>query len=256
MSHSSFFHTSRRKLVLMLAACLVASPALGARLNIFAAASLTASLTEIARAYEKQSGDTIVFNFGASSLLARQIEEGAPADIFFSADEARMDGLAKKGLVNQATRRKLLANTLVIVVMKDSALKISSATDLKMVGRLALAEPRTVPAGIYAREFLMARGLWSQLERKIIPTDNVRAALAAVESGNVDAGIVYKTDAAISKKVKIAFEVPAAETPQISYPVAVLKESKNTAAAQRFVEHLASQPSRNVFESFGFVVQK
>jgi molybdate transport system substrate-binding protein len=239
-------------------ACALLSTTLtqAAAINVFAAASLTDSLKEIGAAYEKQTGDKIAFNFGASSLLARQIEEGAPADIFFSADEAKMDGLDKKKLLLPGTRKKLLANSLVIVVANDSSLKISSVADLKKVKRLALAETKTVPAGIYAKEYLTAKGLWDDVKSKVIPTDNVRAALAAVESGNVDAGIVYKTDAAISKQVQIAFEVPASETPNISYPVAVVKESKNPAAAKRFVEHLSSTNSQKVFESFGFIIQK
>lgn len=228
----------------------------GATVRVFAAASLTDSLKEIAAAYEKQSGDKIVFNFGASSLLARQIEEGAPADIFFSADEARMDALAKKGLLLADTRRSLLGNALVIVVSSDSALRIGSTADLRRARRFAIAEPRTVPAGIYAREYLSAQGLWADLAPKAVPTDNVRAALAAVEAGNVEAGIVYKTDAALSRKVKVAWEVPAKEAPDISYPLAVVKDSKEDAAAKRFAAYLASAPATKTFESFGFVVRR
>jgi molybdate transport system substrate-binding protein len=227
-----------------------------ATLHVFAAASLSDSLKAIAPAYEQQNGDKLLFNFGASSLLARQIEEGAPADVFFSADEMKMDGLDRKGLLLTGTRQKRLGNALVIVIANDSRLIISSAEDLRKTKRLALAEPRTVPAGIYAREFLVRKGLWLELERKVVPTDNVRAALAAVESGNVEAGIVYKTDAAISKKVKVAYEVPAKDSPDISYPVAVLKESSDAAAAKRLVEFLASPASSKVFESFGFVVRR
>lgn len=244
--------------VVLTIACITFSVAAanGATLNVFAAASLTDSLKEIGTAYEKETGDKVVFNFGASSLLARQIEEGAPADVFFSADEAKMDALETKKLLLPGTRTKLLANSLVIVVANDRSLKISSAADLKNVKRLALAETRTVPAGIYAKEFLTAKGLWNDIQSKVIPTDNVRAALVAVESGNVDAGIVYKTDAVISKKVKVAYEVPAPETPNISYPIAVLKESRNPGAAKRFAEHLSSTNSQKVFESFGFIIQK
>ena len=227
-----------------------------ATLHVFAAASLSDSLKAIAPAYEQQNGDKLLFNFGASSLLARQIEEGAPADVFFSADEMKMDGLDRKGFLLTGTRQKRLGNALVIVIANDSRLIISSAEDLRKTKRLALAEPRTVPAGIYAREFLVRKGLWLELERKVVPTDNVRAALAAVESGNVEAGIVYKTDAAISKKVKVAYEVPAKDSPDISYPVAVLKESSDAAAAKRLVEFLASPASSKVFESFGFVVRR
>src|SRR5262249_55867345 len=158
---------------------------------------------EIASNYEKKHDDKIVFNFGASSFLARQIREGAPADIFFSADEAKMDDLERDGLVLKETRRSLLSNSLVIVVAAENAAAVSCPRDLATdkVKRLVLAEPKTVPAGIYAKEYLEGQRLWSAVEPKVIPTENVRAALAAVEAGNVEAGIVYKTDAAISKKV-------------------------------------------------------
>jgi molybdate transport system substrate-binding protein len=196
-----------------------------ATITVFAAASLTESLKEIGAAYEKQTGDKVRFNFGASSFLARQIEESAPADIFFSADEARMDGL-EKGLIMKETRKSRLSNSLVIVVAADSALPIKSANDLTAakVKRLALADPKTVPAGIYAKAFLEKAKLWPAVESKLVPTDNVRAALAAVESGNVEAGMVYKTDAAISKKVKVACEIPAKDAPAISYPMAVVDQ--------------------------------
>jgi len=231
-------------------------PANAATIHVFAAASLSDSLRQIAPAYERQTGDKLVFNFNASSLLARQIQEGAPADVFFSADDAKLDLLAKDGLLLNDTRKKLLGNTLVIVVANGSAFKIASAADLRNVSRLALAEPRTVPAGIYAREYLERQGLWRDLQRKIIPTENVRAALAAVEAGNVDAAIVYRTDAAISKKVKVAVEIPSRDTPNISYSVAVLKESRHAAAARRLVAHLSSAESQKVFESFGFIIPK
>jgi len=226
-------------------------------INVFAAASLTDSLKEIAAAYEKQTGDKVVFNFGASSFLARQIEEGAPAEVFFSADEAGMDGLEKKGLVVKETRKSRLSNSLVVVVTADSTVSIKSARDLaeSRVKRIALADPKTVPAGIYAREYLEKARLWTSVESKIVPTDNVRAALAAVESGNVEVGMVYKTDAAISKKVKIACEVPARDSPAISYPMAVLKEAKELEAAKRFLKHLDSDEAGRVFRKFGFIVR-
>jgi molybdate transport system substrate-binding protein len=232
-------------------------PLQAASVNLFAAASLTESLKEIAVAYEKQTGDKVVFNFGASSFLARQIAEGAPADIFFSADEAKMDDLEKKGLILKETRRSRLSNSLVIVAATDSRLQIGSAKDLTQpqVRRLALADPKTVPAGMYAQEYLQKLGLWNALASKVVPTDNVRAALAAVESGNVEAGRVYKTDAGISKKVKIAYEVPLAEGPNISYPMAALKESRQPDAAKRFLKHLDSDEAARVFKKFGFLVR-
>ena len=238
-------------------ACVPATAA-PANVNVFAAASLTDSLKEIAAAYEKRTGDKIVFNFGASSFLARQIEEGAPADIFFSADEAKMDGLEKKGLLVKETRKSRLSNSLVIVVATDSPLQISSAQDLVQtkIKRIALADPATVPAGIYAKQYLEKLGLWVAVEPRVVPTDNVRAALSAVESGNVEAGIVYKTDAGISKKVKIAYEVAREEGPVISYPVAVLKDSRQLDAAKRFLKELDSDDAARVFGKFGFIVPK
>ena len=228
-----------------------------ATINVFAAASLTESLKEIAASYEKQAGDKVTFNFGASSFLARQIEEGAPADIFFSADEAKMDGLEKKGLILKESRISRLSNSLVIVVTSDSTLQIQSASDLagSKVKRLALADPKTVPAGIYAKEYLEKTKLWPAVQPKVIPTDNVRAALAAVESGNVEAGMVYKTDAAISKKVRVALEIPVKDGPAISYPMALVKESKQLDAAARFLKHLGSDEAGRVFQKFGFIVR-
>ena len=222
------------------------------------AASLTEALKEIGAGYEKQTGDKIVFNFGASSLLARQIEEGAPADVFFSADEPKMDGLEKKGLILKDTRRSRLSNTLVIVLAADSSLSIRSPEELASasVKRIALADPKAVPAGIYSRQYLEKRKLWSLVEPRIVPTENVRAALAAVESGNVEAGMVYKTDAAISKKVKVAYEIPASESPHITYPVAVVKESRHVEAARRFVKHLDSPEAARVFQKYAFLLRK
>jgi molybdate transport system substrate-binding protein len=234
----------------------VAVPATAAEVTVFAAASLTDALKEIATAYEKSSGDKLVFNFGASSTLARQIQEGAPADLFFSADEAKMDTLEKAGLVAQGTRRSLLSNTLVVVVPADSTLKINAPEDLatEKVKALALAEPQSVPVGIYAKEWLQAKKLWDRVSGKVIPTENVRAALAAVESGNVEVGIVYRTDAGISKKVKIAYEVPAAGGPKISYPLAVIAPSKNQEAARKLLAYLESSPALHVFRRYGFLV--
>jgi molybdate transport system substrate-binding protein len=228
-----------------------------ATIRVFAAASLTESLQEIAAGYEQQTGDQVLFNFGASSFLARQIEEGAPADIFFSADDAKMDGLARKGLLLNATRKSRLSNSLVIVVAADGARFIRSGADLAdaRVKRLALADPKTVPAGIYAKEYLERARLWEKVAAKVVPTANVRAALAAVESGNVDAGMVYKTDARLSRKVRVAYEVALGEGPAIHYPMAVVKDSKQLDAARRFLDHLASADAGRVFERFGFIVR-
>lgn len=241
---------------LLLLTVLVPATGRAAELNVFAAASLTDALREIAAAYEKAGGDRIVLNLGASSTLARQIQEGAPADLFLSADEEKMDGLEKRKLLLPGTRRSVLSNTLVIVVPADSPLQITGAGDLAnpSLRALALAEPQTVPAGIYAKQYLRRQGIWSQVAGRVIPTENVRAALAAVEAGNADAGIVYKTDARLAKRVRIAYEVPRAAGPQISYPFAVVADSARPAAARKFLACLESPRSLAVFRKHGFLI--
>ena len=244
-----------RSLILMILAFVAWTlPAAAGEVTVFAAASLTDAMQEIGAAYEKETGDKVVLNLGASSALARQIQEGAPADLFFSADEAKMNDLEKRGLIVKGTRRSLLSNTLVVVVPTDSSLKIASPADLTKARALALAEPQSVPAGIYAKEWLKSLKLWSKIIDKVIPTENVRAALSAVESGNADAGIVYKTDAGISKKVRVAYEVAVAEGPKISYPLAVIAESNRQEAARRLLAYLASDAALDVFRKYGFLV--
>jgi molybdate transport system substrate-binding protein len=229
-----------------------------ADVTVFAAASLTDSLKVMAATYEKASGDKIIFNFAASSTLARQITAGAPADIFFSADEAQMDKLAKQGLIDPATRQDRLGNTLVVVIPMDSTLKIQSPGDLTNAGvkQIALADPQGVPAGVYAKAWLENLHLWQLVEPKVVPTENVRAALAAVASGNVDAGVVYKTDAAISQQVRIAYEVPRAGGPDIRYPLALVKNSQQPEAAKRFLHYLSSKEAGQVFTQYGFLLRE
>jgi molybdate transport system substrate-binding protein len=226
-----------------------------ATVTVFAAASLTDSLKQIAADYEKSSGDQIVFNFAASGTLARQIEAGAPADIFFAADETKADALEKKGLLVAGTRKSLLGNALVIVTAID-ATAIHSPAELTnaAVEHIALGELKTVPAGTYAKAYLEKLSLWPEVETKVVPCESVRAVLAAVESGNVDAGFVYKTDAAVSKKVKVAYEVPALAAPKISYPLALLKDAPQPNAAKKFIAYLDSEPATAVFKQFGFIV--
>ncbi len=227
-----------------------------AEITVFAAASLTDALKEAGAAYEKQSHDTVAFNFGASSMLERQIEAGAPADLFFSADEAKMNQLDAKNLIIKDTRKSRLSNSLVIVTATDSDLKINSPKDLTdpKIRRVALADPKAVPAGVYSKEYLEKEKLWDTIEPKIVPSDNVRAALAAVESGNIEAGMVFKTDAAISKKVKVAYEVPSQTGPKISYPMAVVKDSKQVESAKQFEDYLSSDDAAKIFEKYGFIV--
>ncbi len=195
--------------ILLLAAARLAA----GEVMVFAAASLSDSLREIAADYRKATGETVRFNFAASNILAQQIRAGAPADVFFSADEAKMDALADAGLIAMETRRNLLGNSLVVIT-PEKGLSITTPEELTQPGveYFSLGDPRAVPAGLYAKAWLEKRGLWAALQGRIVPAENVRAAMAVVESGNAGAGIVYKTDAALSKKVRIAFEIPAAET--------------------------------------------
>jgi molybdate transport system substrate-binding protein len=252
---SFFEEKSVMKIATLILVSFLAISAAASELQIFAAISLTDALKEIATLYENKTGNPVLFNLGASSMLARQISEGSPADVFFSADEDKMDDLQKKQLIVNETRRSLLSNSLVIVIPFDSNSTISDPHQLaKSNWKIAIAEPKTVPAGIYAKKYLQNIGLWSKLMDRIVPTENVRAALAVVESGNVDAGIVYKTDAAISRRVKIAYEIPVKDTPKIIYPVAVIKDTKNLEAAKSFVEYLASEESKAIFTKYGFLV--
>ncbi|MGH9750985.1 MAG: molybdate ABC transporter substrate-binding protein, partial [Candidatus Polarisedimenticolia bacterium] len=192
---------------------------------LYAAASLRDVLRDLQPACETATGSRLVFNFGASSDLARQIVAAGRADLFFSADEGWMDEVGKAGLVTPGTRRSPLSNVLVVVIPADSGLRIGDASDLASVAvrRLAIANPEVVPAGRYARGWLEQAGVWSRLSDRIVPAIDVRAAMAAVESGAVEAGVVYRTDAAVSRRVRIALEVPPAEGPRISYALAALR---------------------------------
>ena len=221
---------------------------------VSAAASLTDVLKEISSGYQSKSKHTVKFNFGPSTGLARQIEEGAPADMFFSADLAQMDDLDKNGRLEPGTRKNLLSNQLVIVVPSDSKLAIASPKDLlkSEVKKIALAEP-PVPVGVYSSKYLEAEGLWDKIKPKVVPVQDVRATLASVESGNVEAGFVYKTDAAVSKKVKIVYEVPIDKGPKITYPVAIVKESKRKDTARDFLNYVQTPASKELFKKYGFV---
>ncbi len=222
---------------------------------VAAAGSLTDVLKELSAAYQSKSKNTVNFNFGPSSTLARQIEEGAPADMFFSADLAQMDDLDKNGRLEPGTRKNLLSNQLVIVVPSDSKLAIASPKDLlkSEVKKIALAGP-PVPVGVYSSKYLEAEGLWDQIKPKVVPVQDVRATLASVESGNVEAGFVYKTDAAVSKKVKIVYEVPINKGPKIVYPVAIVKESKRKDPSRDFLNYVQIPASKELFKKYSFVV--
>ncbi len=236
--------------------CALMASARGAEVMVFAAASLKESLQAVGADYERCSTNRIRFNFAASSLLARQIGEGAPADVFFSADEASMNLLDQQGCLVPGTRRDVLGNSLVVVVPSGSMLKINSARDLAgpKVGRLVLADPAAVPAGVYARKWLEMEGAWKQIQGRVVPAENVRAALAAVASGNMDAGVVYSTDAAISRRVKVVYTVPVGKSPQIRYPAALVKGGFSEVAARSFLNYLCATTAMGEFRRRGFLM--
>jgi molybdate transport system substrate-binding protein len=254
-------HTSKRSktaaflLLLKVLFAFGATPVRADEILVSAAASLTDALEEIRGAYQSKAKHHVNFNFGASSALARQIEEGAPVDIFFSADLPQMDNLDKNGRLEPGTRRNLLSNQLVIIVPADSKIAITSPKDLVKaeVKRVGLAEPTIVPVGVYSRKFLAAAGLWDKVKPKIVPLQDVRATLAAVESANVEAGFVYKTDAAGSKKVRMVYEIPLEKAPKIVYPIAMIRESKKKEVARDFLNYLLRPAARTIFKKFGFI---
>lgn len=220
---------------------------------VFAAASTSEALTEIARQFEAERKTPVTFSFGASRDLARQVRSGAPADVLVSADAETVDALEKDGLVRTGDRRVLMSNSLVVIVPKDAPPDVRAPADLKGVPHLAIGDPATVPAGSYAAKWLKTAGLWDAVQDRLVPSLDVRAALAAVEAGRAEAGIVYRTDAAISSKVRVAFDVPAESAPAISYVAARLKASTNATAAP-FFEYLFSQNARAIFLRHGFAL--
>jgi molybdate transport system substrate-binding protein len=246
--------------VLALLAVVVPCPlrASGARegeLAVLAAASLAEAMAEVAAAWRARGEPGLRLQLGGSNELARQIAAGAPGDLFVSADAAKMDGLERSGLLVPGTRRDLLGNRLVVIVPADAPpLAAPGVLTGPAVARLALAQPDAVPAGIYARTWLERRGLWERLRARVVATENVRGALAAVASGNADAGIVYATDAAVSTRVRVVFEVPAGEAPPVVYPAAVLAGSQRPAAARRLLDFLSGPAARAIFERRGFTV--
>lgn len=242
------------RLLVLALAVILPGRASAAEVVVFAAASLTDALKEVGARYEAASPDRVVFNFGASSDLTRQIKAGAPADVFFSADVAQMDGLEKEGFVRRGDRTDVLSNKLVAIIPLSSKLTINAAHDLLAVKHLALANPETVPAGLYARKYLESIGLWEQLQAKVVPTLDVRAALAAVEAEHADAGMVYRTDATISKRVRVAFEVPRDKGAPIVYPLAPIARSKSPDAAAKLVRHLVGPEAIATYKRLGFIV--
>jgi molybdate transport system substrate-binding protein len=236
----------------------VAAPALclAETVTVFAAASLKESLDASARSFEAASGHRVVVSYAASSALARQIEAGAPAAMFISADTDWIDYVESKGLAEPGSRRNLLANDLVLIAPASSAssLRIAPGFGLAQAlggGRLALANPDAVPAGKYAKAALATLGVWSEVEPKVARAENVRAALALVARAEAPYGIVYRTDALAEKGVSIVDTFPASTHPPIVYPLVLLKAGA-TPAARALAAHLASNAARATWTRFGF----
>ena len=223
-------------------------------LTVSAAASLTDALPTIKELYEQQNpGASITYNFASSGSLQRQIQQGAPADVFISASASKMDALQEEGLLSQGSRKDLLQNQVVLIVPKSNT-TISDFKDLTgtKVQKISIGEPNSVPAGRYAKEVLTNTRIFQQVEPKTVFAKNVRQVLTYVETGNVDAGMVYATDAKTSDKVKIAAIASADSHSPVVYPVAVIKDSKNVTAAKEFVEFLSSKAASEVFVKNGF----
>ncbi len=222
-------------------------------LTVLAASSLTESLQQVGAAWAAAGHPPVTFSFDASSRLARQIEAGAPADLFFSADAEWMDHLATGGLVDPATRVDLLGNTLVVVVPAASTLSVAGVADLARpeVRHLALAGD-SVPAGRYARAALGALGGWDAVKDRVVSGDNVRTTLAWVAGGEAEAGLVYGTDARVEPRVKAVWTVPATAHPPIVYPAAVVASSGRRSDAAAFLAFCRSAPAMAVFGAAGF----
>jgi molybdate transport system substrate-binding protein len=224
-------------------------------LIVSAAASLSPPLEEIRTIYEKRfPNTTLLLNYGASGALQRQIEQGAPADLFLSAQRKWTDKLMDKGLLDEQQATLALTNSLVVIAAADRTESIATLADLSTDSWrvVAVGEPETVPAGMYAKEAFTHYRLWGSIAPKAVLGKDVRQVLAYVETGNADAAVVYRTDAASSAKVRILLEVPAVSHSSIQYPFAVLKNSKYPEQAKQFYSFLLSEPAAEVFRKYGF----
>ena len=228
---------------------------------VFAAASTTNAVTEIGQLYAARSMGRVTPSFASSSTLAKQIASGAPADVYISANKKWMDFLEEKNLINRKSRLDLLGNRIVLIAPIDSAVSaidvtpgFSVAAFLGEDGRLSIGDPDHVPAGMYGKKALENLGSWDPVKDRVAPMKDVRAALVLVEREEAPLGLVYATDAAISKKVRVVGTFPETSHPPIVYPVAAVAGGK-AVAAKNFIDFLQSPESRAVFEKYGFVVR-
>ena len=225
---------------------------------IVAAASMTDAVKEIGTSYEKQHPDVkLMYSFGSSGALQTQIEQGAPADVFISAAQKQMNALDEKGLIDKNTRKDLLENKVVLIVPKDSNLRLDSFADLgtDKVQKIALGEPKAVPVGQYSEEIFKSFNIADAVQPKAVYGSDVRQVLGWVETGEVDCGIVYATDAAISDKVKVLMTAPDDSHKPVIYPVAMVNSSKNPDVAKDFINFLSQDAQKSVLEKYGFEVK-
>ena len=243
-----------RIVILALALGFGASPSLAQPITVSAASSVADVLAEAGRAWANAGGAGVQVNAAGSNVLARQVAAGAPVNVFVSADRAQMEVAERSGRL-AAPPRDLLSNALVVVVPPGARRKTLEPSELAgaEVRRVALGNPDSVPAGVYARQWLERAGLWGAVSGKVVPTLSVRAALAAVRNGHADAGVVFATDAKTAPDVPVAYTVPASDAPPIRYPVAVVKVAR-AEDATLFVDFLFSPAARLIFERAGFVV--
>lgn len=225
-------------------------------LTISAAASLKEVMEDIQKIYREEKPETSLrFNFGGSGSLKQQISQGAPVDLFFSAAEDKFDLLVEEGKIVEEDSIDLLSNNLVLIVPKDSPIKSFDDLAKKEVETISIGTPETVPAGNYAKESLQNLNLWQEIEGKIVYAKDVRQVLSYVETGNVEAGIVYKTDALTSEKVEIVAEADSTTHNPIIYPVGIMKDSKNYEEAKQFFKFLQNEQVLKVFEDYGFIAK-
>jgi molybdate transport system substrate-binding protein len=223
-------------------------------LTVSVAASLQDAMQQLGPAFEQSHpGSKVSFNFGGSGTLEQQIEHGAPVDVFLSAASEPMDKLAAKGLIWNDTRRDLLRNQIVLIARRgDTSLNSFAGLTDGSVKLIALGDPGSVPAGNYGRQVLKSLKLWEAVQGKLVLGKDVRQVLTYVETGNADAGIVYATDARLSSNVRVVTTAPETSHEPVAYPVAVLKDSRNPAAARAFVSFLESARARETFTRLGF----
>ncbi|RYD83375.1 MAG: molybdate ABC transporter substrate-binding protein [Verrucomicrobiaceae bacterium] len=242
-----------RAVVLLLCCTPISLAVAGERLLVSAAASLEGALREADKSFQRGSKVEITYNFGGSGTLQKQIENGAPVDVFISAATAPVDAVEKQNLLHPGSRTNLLTNSLVLITSRERQ-DIQSFSDLtgRQVKYVAIGEPNSVPAGVYAMECFTAQNLTPQITPKLVRLLNVRQALAAVATGNADAGMVYRTDAEQSKLVRIVAVAPLQSHQPILYPAAIMRRSKNLETARRYIAFLQSDTARVIFEKHGF----